>query len=244
MLSDFNCKIFNPDRIKLLDSAGYSSDAIREKINSDMAVLDSLGFHRLVCQVVYDENKSVALTLEKIRSVEDFIKDSVALSLRRKFNISVVPALALSENTPYVKNISALTIKNTNYILAELPISIVYPDYLDSTINKILYNCRLCPIFTKFDIFASIHRNTDHIERMTNIKDAAFQFSLNKKNFQNSIALMNYIHYKGGRVLLATDSEHDLFNAKRISENLTLLKEKLPRSVYLDIILSAHGFLL
>lgn len=243
MLSDFNCKIFNPDRIRFLDSAGYSSDAIREKINSDVAVLDSLGFHRLVCQVVHDENKPVALTLEKIRNIEDFIKGSVSGSLRRKFSISVLPALTLSESTPYVKSVSALTIKNTNYVFAELPISIVYPDYLDSTINKILYNCRLCPIFTKFDLFASIHRDTDHIERMTNIKGAAFQFSLNNKNFQSSVELIRRIHAKGGLVLLATDSEHDVFNVKRISENLALLKEKLPRSVYLDIMLSAHGFL-
>lgn len=243
MLSDFNCKIFNYDHIKLLNTTDNFSDVIAEKIKSDLSVLDLLGIHRLICQVTCDENKPVSLTLEKIKNLESFIKASIPGSLRRKFNVSVYPSVALSENTPYVQKLSELTVKGTNYIFAELPISIVYPDYLDATINKILYNCKLRPIFTEFDIFATIHKSTDYIEKMINIKGAAFVFSLNNKNFQNNIDLIKAIYAKGNKVLFSTNSEHDVFNAKRIADNVAFLKEKLQKGAYLDIMLQAHSFL-
>ena len=243
MLSDFNCKIFNFDRLKFLNSYDYSSDSIISKIESDLNALDSLGFHRLVCQVLHDENFSINRTLEKIDNLERFIKQSVKPSLRRKFNISVLPSVHLSENAPFIKNISALSSCDTNYFFAVLPISVAYPDYLDATINKILYNCRLRPIFTEFETFATTHNDTEYIEKMINIKNSAFIFSLNSNNFPKCIGIIRCIYENGNTVLFSTGCEHDLFNVKRITQNISLLKEKLPEGIYLDIMIKAHRFL-
>ena len=243
MLSDFNCKIFNPDRLRFLNTFDYPLDSVITKINSDMITLDYMGFHRLICQVLHDENLPINRTFNKIDNLERFIKQSTGRAARRKFNVTVLPAVHLSANAPYIPNISALTACGTNYIIAELPISVTYPEYLDSTINKILYNCRLHPIFTEFETFATIHSGTEYVEKMINIKNSAFVFCLNSNNFASNVGLIRRIYGNGNTVLFATGCEHDVFNIKRINQNITLLKERLPESTYLDIMLKAHRFL-
>ena len=243
MLSDFNCKIFNTDRLSFLNTSDYPLDYAVAKINSDLNTLDSLGFHRLICQVIHDENIPINRTLDKIDNLERFIRQSIGRSNRRKFNINVLPVIYLSENAPYINNLSALTAFGTNYIITELPISVTYPDYLDTTINKILYNCKLRPVFTEFETFSNIHNGTEYIEKMINIKNSAFVFSLSSNNFLGSIRLMRHIYDNGNTVLLSTGCEHDLFDMKRIKKNLLVLKEKLSEDVYLSIMLNAHRFL-
>ena len=134
-------------------------------------------------------------------------------------------------------------VQNSNYIFIELPISVVYPDFFDGAINKILYNCKLRPIFNNFQDFAAVYRDTAALERMINIKSAAFVFSLNSNGFQKSLDLIKRIYDVGNTVLLSTACEHDSFNKSRITKNLQVLKERLPSSVYLDIMLRAHSFL-
>ena len=242
MLSDFNCKIFNTDRLSLLDPS-IDRNLFFERINSDLESLDSFGIHRLFCQVPHNELLCLSQTFSKINTLEKFIKISINRSVRRKFTINVVPSIHLSPNAPFISNISSLTALDSNYIFIDLPISVMYPEYLDSAINKILYNCKLLPVFNEFQDFACIHHGTAALERMIKIKGAAFQFSLNSKNFANYIDIIKQIHDNGNYALLSTSCEHDLFNKTRISGNLNLLRESLPSRVYLNIMLRAHSFL-
>ena len=242
MISDFNCKIFNTDRLNLLDPS-VDVELAAERINSDLEILDSLGIHRLFCQVPYNEDLTLNKTFSKMTALEKFIRSSVNRSIRKKFTISVVPSIHLSENAPFITDIDSLTVVNTNYMFVDLPISVVYPDYLDGTINKILYNCKLLPIFNDFHNFSYIHQNTPELERIMKIKGAAFGFSLSSKCFTKSIETIKQIYGNGNFVLLSTSCEHDSFNISRISKNLAILRERLPSRIYLDIILKSHAFL-
>ena len=242
MLSDFNCKIFNTDRLSLLDP-DCDLTIHTAQINSDLSILDSFGIHRLFCQVSHIEDIPLNKTLSKITALESSIKLSVNPSMRRRFVINVVPSIHLSENAPFIRNISSLTVENSNYIFIDLPISLIYPDFIDGAINKILYNCKLRPIFNNFQDFASVYRDTAALERLINIKSAAFVFSLNSNSFQKSVDLIKRIYDVGNIALLSTSCERDSFNKARISKNLEFLKERLPSSVYLDIMLRSHSFL-
>ena len=80
MLSDFNCKIFNTDRLSLLDP-DYDSVIHTEQINSDLSLLDSLGIHRLFCQVPHIEDLPLNKTLSKMADLQSFIKLSLKSSI-------------------------------------------------------------------------------------------------------------------------------------------------------------------
>ena len=242
MLSDFNCKIFNIDRFSLLTDE-QDPELFSEKINSDMLLLDHLGFHRLFCQISHNENSPLSQTFLKADKLEHLIKLSVSRSIRRKFIINIVPSIHLSMDAPFIRNLSSLTALNSNYIFIDLPISVVYPEFLDGAINKILYNCKLRPIFNEFQDFASVYRDLPSVERIMKIKDSAFLFSLSSDSITKSIDVIKQIYNNGNTVLLCTASEHDTFNLSQISKNLKALKERLPRRIYLDIMLKAHSFL-
>ena len=136
MLSDYNCKILNIDRYKLhLGDEAVLKNEFQNMIN-DINTLGALGFHKLVCQIKYNDAVSPSSAKKDILSLSRRIHKELSHRLSGKFNISIVPSVYLSENIPYVKDIDHLTVSKTNYIFLELPFPEM-PDYiLHSGSNK------------------------------------------------------------------------------------------------------------
>ena len=116
MLSDYNCKILNINRYKfhLGDDSLLKNEF--QKMIDDINLLGSLGFHKLVCQVRYNDSMPTSSAKQSILFLKRRIRKEVAHRLSGKFNISLVPTVCLSAETPYIKNIKALTVPKTNYI--------------------------------------------------------------------------------------------------------------------------------
>jgi hypothetical protein len=243
MKTDFNCKLFDINVFNRL-SESFDSDCniFSEQINDDLMILDKLGFHRLICIVNHSEFDSVALTLSKIKSLEQFIKKSISLSNRRKFKIFVYPKLVLGADVPYIMDLCKLALNRSKYIFLELPAYTTKISDLDEALNKILYNCKLVPVFSNFQVCNNLYPD-DFINRLIKIKGAAFEFSLRNENFERNIATIRKIYNTGNLVLFSTNCDHKNLNQKVVSDNLNKLKKELDEQIYLDIIIKSHVFL-
>ena len=243
MKTDFNCRIFDTNVFERLSASFDGFNKIfSQQINNDLMILDKLGFHRLICTVDHSELDSVALTLSKIKNLEQFIKKSISLSNRRKFKFFVYPKLILGADVPYFKDLRKLALNRSKYIFLELPAYTAEISDLDEALNKILYNCKLLPVFVNFQMCNDFYPD-DFISRLIKIKSAAFVFSLRNNNFAENIAVIRKIYNSGNLVLFSTCCDHNNLNQKVILDNLNKLKKELGEQIYLNIILKSHNFL-
>ena len=198
MICDFDCKIFNVNRFDLTVD-NLTASHWSERFLNDLEILDRCSIHRIACTVRHNEDQSTKNTLVRVNDFNKFIKQSIGVEAFNKFKIQVYPRLFLSEDSPYIKNISKLTIGNTNRIFLELPL-FHDPAYLDESINKILYNCRLVPIFTDFQNYNLIYP-TETIDKLIRIRDASFIFSIFKANQSQNIDLIKRIIKNGNKTI-------------------------------------------
>ncbi len=240
MLSDYNCRILNIDRYKL--HLG-DNDVLKnefQKIIDDINILGSLGFHKLVCQVKYNVLNSSLNTKKSVTSLKRLIKKETSHHLVGKFNISVVPTVYLAEDTPYIKDLKALTVTKSNYIFIELPFS-VPSEYVPQAINKILYSLKLLPVFTNFHVYNSTY-DMGEINRLIGIKGAAFQFDLSRAVLPQCIKTIKQILRNGNTVLIGTSCDHSNLNKYEIDKNLKALKKLLGDDYYMTLVLRARSF--
>ena len=241
MLSDFNCKIFDIDKFDALALPDGQLCKSTDKIFSDLAILDKCDFHTLVCLVDHDEYSSVRTTLHKVNTLKNHIKNILRNNNKRKFSVSVFPRVCLSCIAPYIENINSLTAGSSNYIFLSLPLALAQDDF-DEALNKILYNCKLLPIFTDCQIYRTLYSD-EFIKKLIRIKGAVFQFSLKNESFEENISLIKQIYANDKTVLLGTGCDHNDFNKSVIVRNLKILKNNLGADAYTDIVLRSHGFL-
>ena len=240
MLSDYNCKILNIDRYKfhLGDDSVLKNEI--QKMIVDINTLGSLGFHKLVCQIPYKNSTTPSNAKKYITLLKRRIHKEIAHRLSGKFNISLVPTVYLSQDTPYVKNLKALTIPKTNYIFLELPFSDM-PEYVPGAINKILYYQKLIPVFSEFHIYNSLYTN-DEINKLINIKGSAFQFSIKHAVMPENVKIIKQILKNGNTVLLGTSCDHANLNKTNIDKNIKAIKKLLGEDYYMTLILRARTF--
>ena len=236
MLCDYNCKILNIDRCKLfLEDKSLLKNEF-EKIILDINELGSLGFHRLVSPVRYDNSKN------GLASLNNIFQKEIIKCLNGKFSLSFVPLIYLSEETPYIKNIQNLTAAKSDYIFLELPFSNM-PEYLPLAINKILYGCKLFPVFSDFHVYTAIY-DTQDIEKLVNIKGAAFQFGIKHVNIPRNLELIKTMLKNGNAVLLGSSCDHDNLNVAEFEKNIKLLKRNLGEELYVTHVMRARSFLM
>ncbi len=236
MICDFDCKIFNINRFDLSldkDDTTY----LRERFQGDLEILDRCSIHRLVCFVRHNEERSVQNTLKRAEYFDYFIKGSICSDVFKRFRLRVYPKIFLSKDSPYIKNISRLAVGDSKRIFIDLPL-LPQPEYLDETLNKILYNCHLIPVFTNFQNYNFIY-SENCIDKLIRIQNASFQFSLSEINRPDNLDLVKRIMNIGNAVLLGTGADHDMLNEKDIIKNLTLLKKKLSLEIYRDILINS-----
>ena len=240
MLSDYNCKILNIDRYKfhLGDDSVLKNEF--QKMIDDINSLGSLGFHKLVCQIPYNSSLNPSNSKKHISLLKRRIHKELAHRLFGKFNISAISVLYLSEDAPYINNIKSLTIPKTNYIFLELPFSDM-PEYVPVAINKILYTQKLIPVFSEFHIYNALYK-ADEINKLINIKGAAFQFGLKHAALPENIKTIKQILRNGNTVLLGTSCNHYHFNQADIDKNIKSIKKLLGDDLYMTLILRARAF--
>ena len=241
MLSDYNCRILDIDRYKLYLGDPSLLAAERKRIKDDIAVLGNLGFHKLICQVRHDTNVSVDHTKKVSSSLKRFLKEFVFNKGLSKFKLSIVHVLYLSEDAPYIKNIRELAVSKTNYIFIELPL--IEQDHVPLAINKILYQCKLIPIFTEFHTCTALYDLTE-VNKLINIKNAAFQFSLKSAVLPNNISHIKRILRNGNTVLIGSSCDHSNFNKVELKKNLTMLQKLLGNDYYMTLVMRARSFIM
>ena len=242
MISDFNCKIFDIDKLSTISSFIDTECLEREKIKSDLKIMDSCSIHRLVCQISHNENSSVRQTKNKICLFKKYINQSIPKEFKNKFDIYAYPKIQLSLSSSYINRFSSLCFGADNYIFLELPIFPSSFEMIDSSINKILYNCKALPIFTDFQIYNDIY-SPDLIRRLINIKGAAFQIMLSRTLRDEDIDIIRKVYLTENIVLFGISADHNHLNKSIIIQNICSLQKKLGDNTYMDILIKAHNFL-
>ena len=241
MLSDYNCKILEIDRYHLIfDEPG---DLLFEfqKIIDDINLLGSCGFHKLVFQFKHPFAQSPTITQKSIRASLNLLKKYTSNQLLGRFKIFGVPVICLTEDTPYIINLEALSVAKTNYIFLELPID-HFNNRLAIALNRILYNKKLLPVFTDFHVYSSLYKN-DELDKLIKIKGAAFQFSIRHSILPNNVPLIKHILNNGGIILLGTSCDHDNLNVSELTRSMKTLKKQLGNELYMTLIMRAHAFM-
>lgn len=242
MLSDFNCQILDTQKFKpLFNSAGDCIDQ-NESLIKDIELLGSLGFHRLICQVPYDPNSDVLYyTFRKIRFIEKHLKQITSRKISGRFQVSAFPVTYLNKDTPYLRDLNKILVPNTNYLFLELPWG-HFPDSLAVSINKLLYEKKLLPIFSNFHIYLAIY-NAQAISKLINIRYAGFQFPLNAEVLSKHLLIIKHIIGNGGVILLGTSCDHFTLNEYEIRKSLDFLQKRLSKNEYSALILRARALL-
>ena len=242
MLCDYNCKILDLDRCKLhLGDKSLLKNEF-EKVIFDINALGSLGFHRLICPIKQDELNSIPQIKNNLIPLKNVFQKEITKHLNGNFSLSFVPLIYLSKDAPYIKNIQKLTALKSNYIFLELPFSHM-PDYVPPAINKILYECKLFPVFSEFHICVATY-NAEDIKKLTNIKGAAFQFGIKHINLPRNINLIKHILKNGNVILLGSSCDHDNLNISEIEKNIKALKRNLGDALYITLVMRARSFLM
>ena len=115
------------------------------------------------------------------------------------------------------------------------------PEYVPGAINKILYTHKLLPVFTEFHVYNALY-NTEEINKLINIKGAAFQFGLKHSILPENIKIIKQILRNGNTVLIGTSCDHANFNKSEMHQNLKIMKKLLGDDYYFTLILRARAF--
>ena len=242
MLSDYRCRVFDVNKFNFCKSDPEILKVELARITDDIALLATCGYHKFICHLNHNQDNSVTYTRKNINSLKKLFSLMIPKTCG-KINLKFYPSLYISPDAPYIKNIELLAVRNTNYIFLELPL-INEPEYLPGAVNKILYNCKLLPIFLDFQIANLIYAsNEDEVERLINIKGAAYQFGLKSIVYKENIMLIKEIMDNGNTVLLGTDFDHSMLNKENILYYLEHLKRALPDGYYQRIIIDSHKFI-
>ena len=97
-------------------------------------------------------------------------------------------------------------------------------------------------MFTDFHIYNSTY-DYDEINRLINIKGAAFQFNVKTAHDPKNIRLIKRILNEGNTVLLGTNCNHDSLNINEISQGIDRFKREITEKTYREIIINAKKFL-
>lgn len=241
MLSDYNCRIFDISKFDILSSRDSDVFSIElEKAKNDILLLTKNGFHTFYCPIRYNDNFSVAHTKRSLTKLKKLYLNALPRGCG-KISINFVPKLYLSKDAPYVKSISSLAIKNTNFVFVELPLT-VNPEYIPEALNKLLYSCKLSLIFTEFQSYLPLYDPLE-IEKMLRIKNSAFQFNIKNSFEPQNIKIIKKILKNNNTVLLGTGCTHDYLNIKEIKTGIEKLKKAIGEKTFLEIILKAKRFL-
>ena len=242
MYTDFNCKILTTDNKRFSPDDSLISLTDCDTSLDDIKLLGSLGFHRLVAQLHFNQDKDILRYVKiKARSIEQNLKKLTSRKLSGKFSFHAVIVTYLTEDTPFLEDIDSLILKDTNYIFLELPWG-HFPDKLHITINKLLYTKNLLPVFTNFHVYASVYDQTT-VQKLINIKGAAFQFPLNFNILSLNIDHIKTIVKNGGIILLGSSSDHFNLNANEIAKCLEWLQKRLGENNFTSMILRARALL-
>lgn len=237
MLSDYNCKIFEINKYRAFLGKYDTQDVDIANLISDVEALGKCGFHRLISLFCHRPYNSVSQTKRAVISLNKKIKETVRLN---NFKISFVPSVFLTEDAPYIKNIGSLAIPHSNFIFVESPVPEM-PDYYPITINKLLYHCKLIPIFSNFQACCVLYPHQE-IEKLIRIKSSAFQFSLESSYTPQCLSIIRKILSNGNTVLLGTGCTHAELNAVKIAQDLAQLKKSLGYDEYSNLIMRSHKF--
>lgn len=242
MLSDFNCKILDIDRYKfyLGNESVFSIEA--NKLADDINLLGNCGFHKLVHQIKTDPTSPFYVYKKASSEIILHARASILHKLSGKFVIHTVPVLDLNEETPFIKDLEKFTAFKSNYIFFELPYTDELHDQLFVSINHLLYKRHLFPIFTDIQKHLDTYSKID-INRIINIKNAAFQFTLNGVALAKNINVIKHILNNGGLVLLGTSCEHSDLNRSEIEKCLKYLKKQLGDDEYMRLIIRSRSLL-
>lgn len=248
MLTDFRCGALELDRYLLFYNEPWNYDTILrfefEKISRDLCVLDQLGFSRLGFSVRYNDQYSCSRTMALVRQYRAIYKKYLSRTDKRNFQISFYPSVTLNSETPFITNLATLSVSKPSlrnrYLLLEPSALQVLPDFAQ-IINKILYNCRLTPVFLDFQLLTLMYDKSE-LEKLYYIPGAAFQFSLRCINDPCNLNSVCQILKVGNTVFLGTDCGHDKLNPKEIAKNLDQLKKNLGEKRYKSMNLRALRF--
>ena len=242
MLSDFNCKILDIDRYKfyLGDETILSIEA--QKLVDDINLLGSCGFHKLIHQIKTDPTSPYYVYKNAAAEIIRRVKKESVNKLSGKYSFYTVPVLCLNEDTPFIKGLESFTALNDNYIFFELPPADDLTDQLFVSLNYLLYQRRIIPAFTNIQAYLNTYSVSD-INRIINIKGAAFQFSLDYISISQHINTIKYILNNGGLILLGSSSEHSTLNITEINKSLMHLKKHLGNNEYMNLIFRSRSLI-
>jgi len=241
MLSDYNCRIFDISRFNFLNTETDDMLSVElEKAKDDIVSLTRCGFHRFVCHVRHNQDISTAYTKANIKRLHEIAQKTLPRDCG-KISLNFVPKLYFSPDAPYIKNIHALAIKNTNRIFVELPLD-ANPCHVPETLTRLLYHCNLVPVFTEFQLYAMLY-DPKEIEKMLRIKGAAFQFNIKNICERQNLKLIKKILKEENTVLLGTNCSHEHLNVNEIAACIQKFKRAITDTVYRDIVINAGRFL-
>lgn len=242
MLTDFNCKILDINRYKfyLGDKSVLSIEA--QRLVDDINILGACGFHNLIHQIKADPTSPFHVYKKAASKIIQYVKKETAHKLTGKFSVQAVPVIYLTEETPFIKTLDNFTAFKSNYIFLELPYIDKLSDQLFVALNHLLYKRHLLPVFTDIQRIIGIYSEID-INRIINIKGAAFQFTLNYIHLSRNIDTIKHILNNGGLVLLGTSCEHSYLNKSEIEKCLSYLKKQLGDDEYMNLIIKSRSLL-
>ena len=212
-----------------------------EKAKKDIISMSKCGFHTFFCPVRHNEFISTTYTKRAVHQLQTIAKKSLNYNECGKISLNFVPKIFLSREAPYIKNLSSLAYGKTNYIFLELPID-ASPDHVPEALNKILYNCKLIPIFTDFQLYSLLYDPIE-IDKMIRIKGSAFQFGLKTICEPQNLHLIKKIIKQGNTVLLGTGCKRESLNIRELSHNLNSFRNAVSDSVFREIVVNAKKLL-
>lgn len=217
---------------------GFSSIIIANNVFKDdqldytFELLCGYGFRRFTFLLNHDVTSS---TLNEHIRRKKLASDIVHAHKPRSCVANVHSNIIISDESVYEKQISALSIKRTEYLPIELPI-FKCGDWIDSSLNYLLYKQHKKPLFISFEK-NMITYDKDFALHLIDTRLASFAVDINSFVNPKLIPYMRKIIYNDATIIPCVSGM--IGDYTNLDEKLSFFKEKIGQNAYSRMILNA-----
>lgn len=222
-----------------MQSLGFSNLIISNSVfNPDVvsyttSLMKDYGFKRFFCAVSHDVCfTSPQIHIAKKKNIEEKIKKSAP----RDTSLYVATNVLMTRDSVYEKQISRLSNIKTQYLFVEFPI-FDGKDWIDSTLNYLLYKQKKNPVFISFEKNIATYDH-DFILHLISTRCSAFMVDLNA--FTNP-KMIPYIEAMiDANAIIIPGMSGVVENYTSLSEKLNFFRENVGPLKYAKMVVNSN----
>ncbi len=224
--------------VYFVQSFGFStvivsnSDFSEDNLIKTFSLLENHGFRRIIFAVPHDVS---SVTASRHVSYKKLLQSRVSKLSPRGILSATVSNILMTDQSIYEKQISRLSIKKSQYLPIEFPI-FNGKDWIDSSLNYLLYKQKKKPLFISFDRNIATYEPS-FTEHLIHTRLAAFMLDMNAMTNPAYIEYVKMLVDTNAVIIPGISGVLDDYSA--LYEKFLFLRESIEDNNYAKMIINS-----